>query len=189
MKGRILLVVLAGACVAGGAIAGNELGSFNATAYKQAPDEAARTHPNSDNGKDKLLLWGLDGNRHSLEEWRGKVIVLNFWATWCSPCLYEIPDFVAYQEKYRIRGLQIIGVGLDEEKKLRNVQRTFGINYPILFADPKNDSRLMAFWGNGSGVVPYSVVIDRDGRIAYTHLGQMSADTFNESVLPLLDKT
>lgn len=193
MKGRILFVVLAGACVAKGAIAGNEFSGSNASAYKQTSAEpAAKTAPSNsteNNRKEKLLLKGLDGDRHSLEEWRGKVIVLNFWATWCSPCLYEIPDFVAYQEKYRIRGLQIIGVGLDEEKKLRNVQRTLGINYPILFADPKSDSGLMALWGNSSGIVPYSVVIDRDGRIAYTHHGLMNLDTFTESVLPLLDKT
>lgn len=172
MKGRILLVVLAVACLARGVLAG-EFDRFDASAYKQ----------------EKLLFKGLDGSRHSLEEWRGKVIVLNFWATWCSPCLYEIPDFVAYQEKYKMRGLQIIGVGLDEEKKLRNVQRTLGINYPILFTDPKSDSRLMALWGNSSGIVPYSVVINRDGRIAYTHHGLMTLETFNESVLPLLDKT
>jgi len=190
MIGRILFVVLAGACIAGTAVAGNESSSFNASAYKQAPAEAAaRTHSSNstEDRKEKLLLKGLDGGRHSLAEWRGKVIVLNFWATWCSPCLYEIPDFVAYQKKYSIRGLQIIGVGLDEEKKLRNVQRTLGINYPILFADPKSDSGLMASWGNSSGVVPYSVVIDRDGRVAYTHHGLMNLETFNESVLPLLD--
>jgi peroxiredoxin len=123
---------------------------------------------------------------HSLEEWKGKVVVLNFWATGCSPCLSEIPDFVAYQEQYKTRGLQIIGVGLDEEKKLRNVQRTLEINYPVLVADPKKNGALMESWGNKSGIVPYSVVIDRSGRVVYTHLGQMDRDSFNENVLPLL---
>lgn len=136
-----------------------------------------------------FLLKGLDGQTHSLQDWRGKVIVLNFWATWCSPCLYEIRDFVAYQEKYKTRGLQIIGVGLDEEKKLRNVQRTLEINYPILIADPIKNNVLMKSWGNSGGIVPYSVVIGRDGRVAYTHLGLIPSETFNETILPLLPKS
>ena len=135
-----------------------------------------------------LSLTGLDGVKHSLADWNGKVIVLNFWATWCSPCLYEIPDLVAYQEQYKARGLQIVGVGLDDEKKLRNVQRTLDINYPVLVADPVSNSGMMKPWGNSSGIVPYSVVIDRDGRVAYTHYGLINRDTFNENILPLLDK-
>lgn len=135
-----------------------------------------------------LSLAGLDGLKHSLADWNGKVIVLNFWATWCSPCLYEIRDFVAYQEQYKARGLQIIGLGLDDEKKLRNVQRTLEINYPVLVADPVDNGGLMKLWGNGSGVVPYTVVIDRNGRMTYAHSGVMSREVFDEYVLPLLDK-
>jgi peroxiredoxin len=114
--------------------------------------------------------------------------VLNFWATWCSPCLSEIRDFVAYQEQYKTRGLQIVGVGLDEEKKLRNVQRTLEINYPVLVADPKKNGALMEQWGNNSGIVPYSVVIDRHGQVVHTYRGQLDRDSFNENILPLLGK-
>lgn len=133
-------------------------------------------------------LTGLDGVTHSLADWKGKVVLLNFWATWCAPCLYEIRDLVAFQERYQARGLQIVGLGLDDEKKLRNVQRTLEINYPVLVADPVDNSGLMRLWGNSSGVVPYTVVIDRDGRIAYVHHGLINSDVFDEYVLPLLDK-
>jgi peroxiredoxin len=134
-------------------------------------------------------LMGLDGEKHSMEEWKGKVVILNFWATWCSPCLSEIREFVAYQEQYKIRGLQIIGVGLDEEKKVRNVQRSLEINYPVLLAAPKKMGALMEQWGNTTGIIPYSVVIDRQGRVVFTQRGQIDRDSFNENILPLLAKT
>jgi peroxiredoxin len=133
-----------------------------------------------------LSLAGLDGATHTLEEWRGKVIVLNFWASWCSPCLHEIRDFVGYHAKYKARGLQIIGVGLDDERKLRNVQRTLEINYPVLIADPATD--LLQRWGNRSGVVPYTVVIDREGRVKFSQRGLVSREDFEEYILPLLNK-
>jgi peroxiredoxin len=194
---RNIAFVLAAVAAAGTALAGNDSGqSSRDSAVAIAPQKAAAETPlktlpsKADKEREikSLSLPGLDGVRHSLADWNGKVIIVNFWATWCSPCLYEIPDFVAYQEQYKARGLQIIGVGLDQEKKLRNVQRTLEINYPVLVADPAKNSDLMKIWGNSSGIVPYSVVIDRDGRVVYTHHGLISLDTFNENILPLLDK-
>lgn len=178
-------LILATIAVAGVAYAGTDigLGKGNGTISKKPASHAV-----NEKKANSLSLMGLDGAMHSLEDWKGKVVVLNFWATWCSPCLSEIPDFVAYQDQYKTRGLQIIGVGLDEEKKLRNVQRTLEINYPVLVADPKKNGALMESWGNNSGIVPYSVVIDRNGRVAYTHHGQIDNDTFNENILPLLGK-
>lgn len=131
---------------------------------------------------------GLDGEMHSLSNWKGKVIMLNFWATWCAPCQAEISDFVSFQDEFQAAGLQIIGVGMDEEHKLRNVQRTLEINYPILIADPVRNIKLMTQWGNSTGIVPYTVVIDRDGKIRYIHSGPLHRDVFDEYVLPLLEK-
>ena len=158
---------------------------------KSGAEATPRTHASKVNLEREiksLSLTGLDGVRHSLADWHGKVIVINFWATWCSPCIYEIKDFVDYQEQYQARGLQIIGVGLDEEKKLRNVQRSLEINYPVLIADPVDNGGLMERWGNSSGVVPYTVVIDRDGLVKHVHHGLLSRDDFEEVVVPLLNK-
>jgi len=134
-------------------------------------------------------LDGLDEKKHSLDEWKGKVIVLNFWASWCAPCQYEIRDLVKLQDKYRDKGLQVIGIGIDESRKLANVKRSLGINYPVLVADPVHSTRLLSRWGNDRQIVPYTVVIDRDGTIAYIHRGQITPDVFDEYIIPLLAKS
>jgi peroxiredoxin len=131
-------------------------------------------------------LADLDGVKHRLSEWRGRVVLLNFWASWCNPCLKEIPDLVSAQADYRDRGLAVVGIGIDEARKLRNVVRTLAINYPVLVADPDSGGRLMQPWGNRIGIVPYTVVIDRDGRVAAVHQGPIRRDELDEILLPLL---
>jgi len=132
-----------------------------------------------------FTLPGMDGKPHELGEWRNKVVLLNFWASWCSPCQTEIRDLVGYQSQFGARGLQIVGIGLDDEVKLRNVQRTLGINYPVLLANAPGNP-LMAGFGNRLGIVPYSVLISREGKVVYTHAGIMSQEIFAEQVIPWL---
>jgi len=153
----------------------------------RAVSAALKTH--SDAGRTNnawempvFRLRGVDGRLHQLDEWRGKVILLNFWASWCAPCQYEIKEFIKYQQAYGPRGLQIIGMGVDKARSLRNAGRTLGINYPVLFANGK----LMRQWGNRTGVVPYNVIIDRDGRIAFIHRGPMDRAAFERKVVRLL---
>ncbi len=134
-----------------------------------------------------FALESLDGGKHSLEDWKGKVIMMNFWASWCAPCQYEIPEFVQYQKTYGSRNLQLVGIGVDQKRKLANVARSLGINYPVLVLPPKDSRGLMSKWGNNSGIIPYTVVIASDGRIKYIHRGQMDEDAFNRYVKPLLN--
>jgi thiol-disulfide isomerase/thioredoxin len=133
-----------------------------------------------------LILHDLDGKSHNLYEWHGKVIMLNFWATWCGPCQIEIPDFIDYQARYADKGLQIIGVGLDEKRKLRNFVRTVGINYPILQADPEIQFSLLRHWGNTFAVLPFTVIIGRDGHLVFMQQGIFSREAFTRIVEPLL---
>jgi peroxiredoxin len=131
-------------------------------------------------------LQELDGTSHTLAEWHGKVILLNFWASWCSSCQYEIRDLIAWQERYRDKGLQVVGIGMDIKQKLDNVKHSLEINYPVLVANPEQQRELITRWGNRDGMIPYTVVIDSTGRIILNHKGMLDQETFTEYVLPLL---
>ena len=135
-----------------------------------------------------IILKDLDGQEHNLYDWHGQVIMLNFWATWCGPCQIEIPDFIDYQARYADQGLQIIGIGLDEPRKLRNFVRTIGINYPILQADPELQYSLLKQWGNPFGVLPFTVIIAKDGHLVFMQQGIFNQEAFNTIVKPLLDR-
>ncbi len=128
-------------------------------------------------------LMDTDGTVHSLDDWKGKVILLNFWATWCPPCKYEIPDFMEYQQEYGANGLQIIGIGIDDPQKIREYYDAMGINYPVLISTASN---IMNDWGNQEQVLPYSVVIDRSGQIRYIHRGLLDRTIFDARIRPLL---
>ena len=133
-----------------------------------------------------LTLPDLENKPRSLSEWHGKTVLLNFWASWCPTCQYEIPDLVRWQQQYGDRQFQVIGIGIDKSMPLRNVVRTFGVNYPVLIADPARDGRLLEEWGDTGGKLPYSVIIDPDGNIVYRSSGTFTQEIFEFEVLPLL---
>ena len=128
-------------------------------------------------------LEDTDGVLRSLSDWKGQVILLNFWATWCPPCKYEIPDFMEYQTAHEEEGFQIIGIGIDDAAAIREYYDAMGMNYPVLMA---TDSRMMSDWGNREQVLPYSVVIDRTGEIRYIHRGQLDPAVFDAEIKPLI---
>jgi thiol-disulfide isomerase/thioredoxin len=112
----------------------------------------------------------LAGALQPLGQWRGKVVVVNFWATWCAPCREEIPLFVKLQEKYRDRGLQFIGIAIDQPEKVRPFAAELGMNFPILIGgvDALDLTRAL---GNRASVLPFTVVIGRDGKIVSSEVG------------------
>lgn len=131
-----------------------------------------------------FTLTGLTGDKVSLSDYRGKVVLLDFWATWCAPCKEEIPHFVDLQNRYGERGLQIIGVSMDDDEKLvREFQEQFRMNYPVAIGSAK----LAEQYGGVLGL-PITFVIDSEGRIVSRHIGQTSADVFEAEIRRLLVK-
>jgi thiol-disulfide isomerase/thioredoxin len=112
----------------------------------------------------------LNGQPRSIEQWRGNVLVVNFWATWCAPCREEIPLFVKLQEKYGARGLQFIGIAIDQPEKVKPFAAELRMNFPILIgrADAIDLARKL---GNRAGVLPFTIILTRDGKIAATEIG------------------
>lgn len=113
-----------------------------------------------------FALPAMNGGKQSIAEWDGKVVVLNFWATWCEPCRREIPLLTELQQKYGQRGLQVVGVAIDSRDAIRDFAKTLGINYPVLYG-VEAAMDVAASYGDEQGTLPYTVVIDREGRIRH----------------------
>ena len=132
-----------------------------------------------------FTLPDVEGRTRSLHEWDGKVIVLNFWATWCPPCVREIPALQTLYETYRERGLVVVGVAIDTTQPVIDFIDPQGVEYPILIAD-RDGPALTQRYGNRLTVLPYTVVIDRQGRIVYRHRSEITFDQAKAVIEPLL---
>ena len=118
----------------------------------------------------EFALRDLAGKTHSLADYHGKLVLLNFWATWCPPCREEIPLFIDLQKRYQKQGLQVVGISIDNPEAVARYWQEMRINYPLLLAD-ESTYALMAAYGNRSGGLPYSVLIGADGQVVGTKLG------------------
>ncbi|MDZ4261960.1 MAG: TlpA disulfide reductase family protein, partial [Pseudomonadota bacterium] len=119
-----------------------------------------------------------------INQWQGKVRVINFWATWCPPCKREIPDLIELQASYGNQGLQIIGIALDNRAAVSEYVEESGINYPILLGDEAVE--VAEKLGNDMGILPYTVIVDQLGNIAYVRYGEVQRDTLESEIKKLL---
>jgi thiol-disulfide isomerase/thioredoxin len=127
----------------------------------------------------------LDGESRNLKEWRGKVVLLNFWASWCPPCRKEVPAFITLQEKYAEKGFTIVGITLDSQQNAEVFADTMGINYPVLIAT-EGGTLLAEKYGNKVGTLPYTAIIDRQGRVVSTHRSEMTLQATEKLLVELL---
>ncbi|MGR9071800.1 MAG: TlpA family protein disulfide reductase [Gammaproteobacteria bacterium] len=169
MKTKLLIAVIAAVAMSGGI--------FAQRLAMDTQDEPA--------AMPQLSLPDLSGNQRNLDEWRGKVLVVNFWATWCPPCRKEIPEFISLQQELGSKGLQFVGIAIEEKEPVEEYLTFTDINYPILIGGDAG-AALSSRFGNRIGAVPFTLIADRQGLIVHRHPGEMSRSQLEKIVSPLL---
>ena len=132
-----------------------------------------------------VRLADVRGAPQPLEQWRGRVLVVNFWATWCAPCREEIPVFVRLQARHGARGLQFVGIAIDQPDKVAEFALESQINYPLLMGGLET-MELLRQTGNRAGVLPYTLVIDRGGQVVSREPGGLKEARLEGLIQPLL---
>jgi thiol-disulfide isomerase/thioredoxin len=132
-----------------------------------------------------LRLPDLDGREVASNSWAGKVVVLNYWATWCPPCLREMPMLVELQRTYDNGELQVVGIAIDQAEPVSRFVAERDINYPILLGGSEAIETAVKL-GNRTQGLPFTVIFDALGRRVYSHTGEITAPILREELLPLL---
>jgi peroxiredoxin len=126
----------------------------------------------------------LSGNSLSLHRYRGKLVLLNFWATWCAPCLTEIPTFEAWQNTYGAAGLQIVGISMDDDSApVKRAYAKYHLNYPVAMGD----TQLAQSFGGVLGL-PLSYLIDPEGRIVGRYQGDLDLTQLEAKIKSMLPR-
>ena len=130
-----------------------------------------------------LVLKDLRGRALRLSDYKGKVVVLNFWATWCPPCRAEMPDLIRMQREYRSQGLQVVGITYPPEEiaEVRQFVRKLGVNYPIALGTIETKSLF-----DETETLPLTIVIDREGKVRERIEGILLPQEFEQKIRPLL---
>ena len=125
------------------------------------------------------------GEEHRFSDWDGTVRVVNFWATWCPPCIHEIPMLVSVQESFREQGVQLIGVAVDDPDGAFAMAKELGMNYPTM-ADARRTLDLLHAYGNRAAALPFTAFVDRQGTIRDRHTGELTLEQTREKIRALL---
>ena len=122
-----------------------------------------------------------DGKSANIDDWRGKVLVVNFWASWCPPCVEEMPTLDKIAQEYASKNVLIVGIGIDSPSNIRQFLEKTPVSYPIMIGG-LDGSALAKQMGNAQGALPYTVIINAKGKSVFTKLGKISEEELKKAV-------
>lgn len=175
--GRLLIVIILSA------LSGWFL--FHQTLEKKPETETVSVNTAS-NPLANMRFPDIEGQPQALKQWQGKVLVLNFWATWCPPCREEMPELSAMQDQYKGQNFLIVGLSTDDLEQTKNFIKTASVSYPILAGDT-DAMNLAESLGNDRGILPYTVIVDTKGAVVKTFFGRVNQQLLEKTITPLLN--
>jgi thiol-disulfide isomerase/thioredoxin len=132
-----------------------------------------------------IPLFDLNGLQTSVGDWKGDILIVNFWAPWCAPCRREVPSLIEVHREYAQQGVRVLGIAFDSEPQVRQFAADYQINYP-LFLGGNRTAMYNAAFGNPSGSLPFTALLDRNQRIVFQHNGELSPAQLREQLQALL---
>lgn len=147
-----------------------------------SPEVVSKSHSLK---RQDFTLPDLNDQQQNFSQWNNKVVLLNFWATWCPPCRREMPDFIDVYNKYKDKDFIVVGVGIDDQQKIAQFVKKLGVNYPVLVGG-SSAMQVSYQYGNHNGALPYSIIIDKQGIIRYRAGGLISRQKLLRQIEPLL---
>jgi peroxiredoxin len=166
------------------AIAAAALGFYFGQPQVESPAVTDAAAQDAGQKLSRLVLSTPEGEAAGLSQWQGKVLVVNFWATWCPPCREEMPEFSRAHQKFVDKGVQFVGIGIDTPDNIINFKKTSPVSYPLLIGS-YDTLKLTTELGNKSSALPFTVILDRNGRIAHTKMGKLDQAELEQLLAPL----
>ncbi|MDD2833556.1 MAG: TlpA disulfide reductase family protein [Methylotenera sp.] len=120
-----------------------------------------------------------------LKQYQGKIVVVNFWATWCPPCREEMPELSAFHEAYQDKNVTVLGIAVDEPNAVKEFLAATPVSYPVLIGEMEANA-LGDQLGNDKGILPYTVILNTDGTLVSTHFGRVDGKMLAQSIAPIL---
>ncbi|MCP4875001.1 MAG: TlpA family protein disulfide reductase [Gammaproteobacteria bacterium] len=131
-----------------------------------------------------IPLVDLNGQQTSIGDWKGDILIVNFWAPWCAPCRREVPTLIKYHRQYVPQGVRVIGIAYDNEPQVSRFADDYQINYPLFLAGNRSATYNIAF-GNHSGSLPFTAILNRNQDIVFQHNGELSDAQLHEQLVLL----
>lgn len=129
----------------------------------------------------RLTLLDANGGKQSMSQWNGKVLAVNFWASWCAPCREEMPEFSRVSEEYVAKGVQFVGIGIDTVDNLRKFNEQVQVSYPLLIGEGDAMQAAVAV-GNTMMALPFTAILSRTGKVTHVKLGKMRAPELKDAL-------